>query len=304
MSKYSSGLFAILLLMVACHKEAAIVPSNPEDVILTVKDNPSDPTDHAIYQFFQNTGIPCFYNDTLNSSRTVINGVLRNNYTILKMNWSPATGKDTLVQYRLPANKVSIIPMLNLVKEELLPLVPPSIPFRSILFVDTLFSYADIRLPDTDPRVPKAAYAGFSGLVLPIVDPDTMNEASRKAWAGHALAALCFRKITQLSDIDLYKDFYSISRTAFQNDIYLTEFTSWFPDGSKAPEDFGITYYYRFYEFIIICSEQEDLQAFLSELFSHSRAELNNRYAAYPVVLQKLEVLRGIASNAGFKLPE
>jgi hypothetical protein len=304
MLRYSFYMLASLLLLTACKKEN-LTASSAEDNLLTVKDNPADPTDHAIYQFFQGTGIPCFYNDTLSKKEQVdINGIPRMAYTLMKVRWSPAFGRDTMLQYRLPASKTSVIPMLDLVKNELLPLIPPSFSLRSILFTDLIFIYRDLQFPDRPNLDTMNAYGGFSGLVLTVVDPDTMDAASRKAWAGSAVAAICYKKLTSSSTINLANSFYNISRTAFQNEIYFTEFTSWFPDGSKVPEDFGIIDYSRFYEYILIGSELEDLRSYLDELFSHSSSALSAKYGAYPVTMEKFNVLRTIAENEGFQLPD
>lgn len=305
MRKQYRYIFACMLLLGACKKEAALTPSDAEDNLLTVKDNPADPTDHAIYQFFQSTGIPCFYNDTLSKKTQVdINGTVHTSVTLLKVYYSPGYGVDTRLHYSMPDVKSTVVPMLNLIKNELLPQIPTSVPLRSILFVDEMYLFKDMPIPYGENLDYPAAFAGFSGLVLKVVNPDTMDAASRKRWAGLALAALCFKKMTNTPSIDLPATFYSISRDAFQNEIYYTEFTGWYPDGSKVPEDFGILDHTAFLEFILTCSEQEDLKIYLNELFSYSKTELAAKYAAYPVVIQKLDVLRPLVASIGFKIPD
>ena len=293
-----------VLLLASCKKEGALQPVNAEENLLVVKDNPSDPVDHAIYQFYQSTGIPCFYNDTISRKEAGLsNGVPRYSYTKLIVNWSPAMGADTFTQFRLPLEKTSLLPMLQLLKEELLPQVPEQIPVHSILFADTVFTYPVIPAPNYPPKTELNAWAGLNTLVIRIVNPDTMSVDSKKFYINSILQALCAKKLANTPAINLPATFFSISRTAFKNEIYTIDFTIQFPDGDKKPEDFGLIFFYDIFGYFITCSEQEDLRMFLEVIFNNTSAELISRYAAYPVILEKINVLRAIVRSAGFQLP-
>jgi hypothetical protein len=297
-------IFAYMLLVAACKKEAALQPVNAEENLLVVKDNPSDPVDHAIYQFYQSTGIPCFYNDTLSRKQVgVNNGVPRYFYTTLTVNWSPALGTDTFTQFRLPLEKSSLLSMLQLVKDELLPLVPEQIPIHSILFADTVFTYPAIPAPNYPLKTELNAWAGLNTLVTRIVNPDTMNAASKKWYINSILQALCTKKLNNTPSVNLPATFFNISRKAYKNDIYVTDFTFQYPNGTRKPEEFGLLFYFDIFGYIITCSEQEDLRIFLEVIFNNTSAELNSRYAAYPVILEKINVLSALVRSAGFQLP-
>ncbi|WP_127132317.1 hypothetical protein [Pseudoflavitalea rhizosphaerae] len=293
-----------ILLIAACKKEAALQPVNAEENLLVVKDNPSDPVDHAIYQFYQSTGIPCFYNDTISRKQVgENNGVPRYFYTKLIVNWSPALGTDTFTQFRLPLDRTSLLPMLQLVKEELLPLVPDQVPLHSILFADTIFTYPAIPAPNYPAKTELNALGGLNTLVIRIVNPDTMSAASKKVYINSILQALAFKQLYNTPSINLQAVFFSISRNAFKNEIYVSDFTFQYPDGDRKPEEFGLLFYFDIYGYIITCSEQEDLRIYLDVIFNYTPAELNSRYAAWPIVLEKINVLRTILKNAGFLLP-
>lgn len=288
----------MITLITGCSKEGTLVESKKDDNLMSVKDNPSDPTDHAIYQFFQSTGIPCFYNDTI--ARELV-GDNRYNYTKLSLAYSPVSGLDTSLKFQLPGDKITIIPMLAFLKTALLPLLPSSVPIRSILFVDTLTDELTFQLPDQPPTYSMNAFGGFNTVAIKIVNPDTFSITSKRNYIGSILEALFFKKLTSSTTLDLTTSFYNVSRLAFGSDIYLTDFTWTYPDLSKRPEDFGLIYYYTIYEFIITPTEQEDLHAFLLALFSNTTAEFTAQYGAYPVTMQKFHIVKKMAEDLGYK---
>ena len=303
MLKLSIYLLCFCLLLASCKKEAALQPSNLEENMMVIKDNPNDPTDHALYQFYVNTGMPCFYNDTIGKREvSETNGIKRYAYTRLMLAYSTAQGRDSMYRFTLPADKSKIVPLLDLLKTDVLPRLPKNRIVFSILFLDELEWKANIILPG-DPEYKKLnAYSGFNTLGLRIVNPDTFTEASRKEYIGSILAQACFRKLNNTPEIDLRETFYSISRTAFGNDIYNTEFTSWFPpDQQRLPEEFGLILYYPIWGFIITPEEQDDLNAFLKAVFIYSTAEFTALYHNYPVTVQKFRVLKDMVRKAGFE---
>lgn len=295
----------LLLLIIGCKKEAQLSPSNEEEDLLVVKDNPSDPTDHAIYQFYQQTGIPSFYNDTLSRKQVGDSaGLPRYFYPRLALAYSTATGVDPSIGFVLPADKQKIIPLLNLLKNELLPRIPTSIPVHSILFVDSLTIVPVIILPDAPSTLPVNAYSGFNTLAIKIANPDTMSAEVKKSYLADILGAICFKSLGASADINLSIDFYSISRKAFGNEIYITDFSWNVPDPSKIPDDYGLIYYYSYFGYILTCSEQEDLRAYLGAIFNYSTAAFSNLYAAYPVTIEKFNVVKAMVRRVGFQFTD
>ena len=301
MLRYFLYSLAFIALITGCSKDGKLEASKKDDNLMSVKDNPADPTDHAIYQFFQSTGIPCFYNDTIAREQVSEN---RYNYTKLSLAYSPVSGLDTLLKFQLPEDKTTIIPMLDFLKTELLPLLPPGVPIRSILFVDTLTIRPTIVIPDGPETVSLNAFGGFNTVAIKIVNPDTFTVASKRMYIAGILDALFFKKLTNSTTLNLSTSFYSISRLAFGEEIYITDFTWTYPDLSKRPEDFGLIFYYPIYEFIITPSEQEDLHAYLLALFSNTTAEFTGKYAAYPVTLQKFGVVKKMVKDFGFQFAD
>ncbi len=54
-----------IMALMACSKESALEPSDKDINYFVVNDNPNDPVQHAMYQFYEKTGIATFHNDTI-----------------------------------------------------------------------------------------------------------------------------------------------------------------------------------------------------------------------------------------------
>ncbi|NML21678.1 hypothetical protein HHL16_12375 [Pseudoflavitalea sp. G-6-1-2] len=304
MFRYSFCFLCSWLLLAACKKESALQPSGIEETILTVKDNPNDPVDHAIYQFFQRTGIPCYYNDTLAKKEIgVFNGVPRYYYTRLTLAYSGAAGRDTAYKYNITSDKSKVLPMLQLLEHDLMPRIPSSVKLFSVLFVEDLAVRKNY-IPTYPELTALNSYGGFNTMAMRIVNPDTFSVESKKKYLAEALGTACYKRLTTLTDIDL-NDFYSISRKAFGDEIYNTEFTSWFPDQNRKPEEFGLILYYPVFEiFILTPMPEDDLRSFLDAVFLYSTAEFNALYQQYPLVIKKFKLLKDFAKQIGFQFPD
>ncbi len=122
--------FLLALSMVACKKEAVPQPSNKEEFYLTVKDNPSDPVDHAIYEFYKTTGIPLYYNDTVAREQVGDSaGIPRYSYQRLAVRYSPV-GSQVNINFVLLTEKELVLPMLPFLKDSLLPRIPEIFPAK------------------------------------------------------------------------------------------------------------------------------------------------------------------------------
>ena len=135
-------LYVLLLsvLFSACDKEDNLTPSNLGKDWFTIE-NSEDPVDRAIYQFYEETGIPVFYNDTIGQETRVDNwGNSYTHYEILQFSSSALGGTETpnpFSAYEL-CPKESVIDGLEFLREEIVPVLPESIKIRSFLLLKSL----------------------------------------------------------------------------------------------------------------------------------------------------------------------
>lgn len=297
----------LLLLLAGCKKEAALQPSNRDENYLVVKDNPSDPVDHAIYQFYQATGVPVFYNDTIAREQIGDNdGVPRYSYIKLATAYSPS-GINTFLFFKLMSKKEKVLPMLPFLKDKVLPRINGVLPVHSILLVDSTRLRGSTGYGTT--TTVNKPYAGFNTVIIKAVRADTVSEAGQKRYVASVLAMIMLKRLNSTYIERLDADFHSITINSlpnFRGPIYGQLLSVLAPDGSLTLGDIG---------FIMSNPQipsgegapyqQDDLIAYLEALFFYdTTAQFEAAYAAYPLVLQKFKVIKGLAKEIGFRFAD
>ncbi|MGE9313056.1 hypothetical protein ACLOAU_15520 [Niabella sp. CJ426] len=295
----------LLLLLAGCKKEATLQPSNKDENYLVVKDNPSDPVEHAIYQFYHATGVPVFYNDTIAREQIGDNdGVPRYSYIKLATAYSPS-GINTFLFFRLLSKKEKVLPMLPFLEDKVLPRINGALPVQSILLVDS------IRLRGTSgsgtTTTVNKPYVGFNTVIIKAVRADTMSVLSQKSNAASVLAMLMLKKLHVEYSTRLNADFYNISvNSAPGMSVYVQPLSALSPDESLTLEDFGfIKRNPTNLSAVWTPYQQDDLIAYLEALFFYdTTAQFEAVYTAYPLVLQKFKVVKGLAKEIGFSFAD
>ena len=295
--KIINCLLLSLFILAACSKkEVALQPSNKDENYLVVRDNPNDLIDHEVYQIFKATGIPIFYNDTI-ARRQVGDsaGIPQYFYIRLMANYSPSTGPSNSLAFTLlPKNRRSM-GMLNLVKSDLLTVLPP---FPSIFLTDSLYT------PSPGSKIIRDAQLGFNTVVIRSVITDTMSVATRNSFVLSVLTRIATQKLEAQKSTELENQFYFISRSLSP---WLDPFhvlLAQISDGTQTFEDFGFITTVKTGNKIYSPEKSRDLDSYLRAVFSNTPANFKAQYANYPPVLQKFDVLRNILTGMKFKLPQ
>ena len=301
-----SLLLMLALSVASCKKEAALQPGETKDY-LVIKDNPSDPVDHALYEFYTATGVPVFYNDTI--GRELVgnkNGQPVYFYHKLAISYSPA-GRLLRHSFKLLGGRDSILPILPILKNEVFPLVPASIPIHSMLIVESLRITGS--LADGISATANKPLATFNTLMLPVVAPDTMSAAGKKYFIASILARVAYKKLTIDYKKQLDDEFHSITLNSLPGKlIYRIPLSTLSPDGSKKAEDFG---FIRFsYSNILLVRNiaplnQDDLLTYLEAAFYYdTTADFDAVHPGYPLVQQKFSVIRALTKQIGFRFAD
>jgi hypothetical protein len=297
-------LFLLALNIVACKKEAAPQPSNKEEFFLTVKDNPSDPVDHAIYEFYKATNLPLFYNDTVAREQVGDSaGIPIYSYQRLAVRYSPV-GTQVNINFVLLSEKEAVLPMLPFIKDNLLPLIPDVFPLQSLLLVQSSSQRATGGLA---PRKNKA-FVGFNTLLLPTVNPETMSDSSKRKYIADVLATLAFKMLKPAYETRLAAEFHSITKSTTSSPlIYLQLLSSLSPDGNGTLEDFS----FLPMRFIQASAPgytprpDDDLVSYIEVAFfyeNYAPANFETDYAAYPLMIKKFKVVKKILKEIGFQI--
>ena len=289
------GVLLSMFIPGSCRKETAPAPSNKDENYLVVHDDPNDPIGHAVYELYQTTGIPVFYNDTL-ASRQVGDsaGVPQYIYITLMVSYSPSTGASNDPSYTLLPKERRTKSMLDLLENELLTVLPP---LPSILLTDSLFT------PPRNRPIIRNAHVGFNTVAIRSVDPDTMSMDARNAYVLAVITRVADQKLTLLKSASLETDFDGISG---QSSPYLDPFgvpLAEISDGSQTLEDFGFIIGAERGGEIYTPEKVSDKGSYLEAVFTNTTEAFNSRYASYPAVLKKFSAMRSLLNDLKFKLP-
>ena len=290
------GLLLSMLMTGSCSKkEAALAPSNKDENYLVVHDDPNDPIGHAVYELYQATGIPVFYNDTL-ARRQVGDsaGIPVYFYTTLMVAYSPSTGASNDPSYTLLPRERRVKSMLDLLKTELLTVLPP---LPSVFLTDSLFT------PARGIPIIRDAHVGFNTIAIRSVDPDTMSTDAKGKYVLAILTRVASQKLGMLKSASLETDFYGVSR---ELSPYLDPYSKQLAeisDGSQTFEDFGFITQVVNRNKVYSPDKTRDIQSYLEAVFSNTPDAFNASYASYPAVLKKFAAIRSMLTDLKFKLP-
>lgn len=302
-----------VVITTGCKKEAPLEPSNIDENYLTVQDKPNDPIDHAIFQFYESTGIPLFYNDTISKKQIGDSaGTPRYFYIRLIPGYSPLGNEE--IKLTFTQSKQQIPAFLDFFKSDIIPKLPADISIPSILFVDSFATYF--------PRafmIPTDGWdnlQGFNTAVIKNKDVTAMTPEEKNMYVTSILTGFGAKKLILTQNIKLQKDFYSISRNLAKKLIADEIYTSYaveflFPPPIPAPEDLAFMHYVTFYlafdgveyTYLEAPREEDDLRMYLFAALYYTTEEFNSKYAAYPPILEKLKIMKEMASSIGFQVP-
>jgi hypothetical protein len=305
-------LFASLLSAVGCRKEKALTASDQDENYFVVKDNPNDPVDHAIYEFYNSTGIASFCNDTIHRERISDSAGLPR-YSYIKLSLSYSLFSNQYISFKPVSNKGRIPPLLNLLEEELLPRLPNDLLVPSFFLVDSIWTNLSEQVIDLADGW--TAWHGFNTVAISVKDVDAMNADERRMFAASLLAGIAEKRLRKTANEILNRDFFSISRVASKAftplDIYSG--TPFFIHGIDPPAITAlgfVRYFINGYAVMLGLpnpvgppGEADDLRAFLTAAFYYTPEQFAGIYPGSEIMLKKLNTIREIARKAGFRIP-
>ncbi|QEC45215.1 hypothetical protein [Pseudobacter ginsenosidimutans] len=301
-------MFLLLLTLIACKKEAALQPGNKEEYQLTIKDNPSDPVDHAIYQFYQATGIPVYYNDTIAREKVGDTaGVPLYKYHRLAIGYSPLGTQVSVSRVLLP-DKTVMLSMLPFLKDKLLPQLENVFTLQSLFVVksSTQRLYAGLTGRANKP------FLGFNTLMINYVNPAELSDSAQRRYIGAALAIIAYMKFRPAYANGLTAEFNKISQsTTAAPVVFNVELSTLSPDGNGTLEDFSFLPL-RFVPQLVLLegltpTPEMDFLAYLEAVFYYNKnpsADFETEYAAYPPMIKKFRLTKKILQGIGFSISD
>ncbi|QEC42968.1 hypothetical protein [Pseudobacter ginsenosidimutans] len=304
------------LSMAGCRKDSSPAPSRIDENYFVITDNPNDPVDHAIYEFYKTTGIASFMNDTIYKKQTGhIDGQQRGSY--IKLSLSYTMYAQTTASYTKVSSKERIPALLELLKEKMLPKLPSQMLIPSILLADSVTDGYPI-------FEPAFAYGwtvlrGFNTVGISVKDVEAMSDEEKAMYTASMLAGIAEYVLNNQYADQVQNNFFGISRTAAKTvvpsvpvDIYTLQDLFPYvlpPNKAPLPQNLGfLRYPMKRYPggnpFLIAPREADDCRAFLTAAFFYAPAAFADLHVNETLVLKKFSVIRELLKQAGFQLPD
>ncbi|QEC43832.1 hypothetical protein [Pseudobacter ginsenosidimutans] len=306
-------LLAVMLLTAGCRKEKSTGPSDLDQNYFVIEDNPNDPIDHSIYEFYKSTGIASFYNDTIYKRKVSKENEYPERYTYvtLSLEYMPL---ENIWTYHVPLSSREKIPaLLDLMKTDVVPKLPDVRLFPSILLIDSFINYINTNIQVSHGWT---TLYGFNTLGLVVKDVEAMSSADRKMYAASILAGIAEKRVNKVTGTRVQNEFLSVSREASKNlfpfevDIYYGIPFIYLipPDQIPPPNDIGFLFYPTFDMggFLVdnMLRETDDIRAYLTAVFYYTEQEFADLHPNQTLLLKKFNSMRSFAKEAGFKIPE
>lgn len=283
MRKYIS-LLLISCLAICCKKEATPSPSPENNDPYMRVDNPSSVADHAIYELYESTGVPVFYNDTINTS------------PLLVFTYNLQLDPAAYLKINHLHDPQDIVNGVNMLKDSILPYLSDSLKPFTIMLTDSVYATpAGSRIVQ-----PMTTYSALTGLVIAnVANIKNMPADTLSAYRAAILKSLLFAPVSGNAAINT---FYAVSTDYYNKNVY--------GDGSiagylayKPKEGYGfLKVNYESSVYYLAPAQADDLDAYLGAVLSMSSDAFQTKYGSYPLVMQKYTILVSIVKAAGFKM--
>lgn len=309
---FITALYLVLFLMSACVKKEVLDPSNADGKTFTLKDDSDDPVDKSIYKFYSSTGIPSYYNDTI--ERKLISKEEEENtrFHYKKLALTYNVGPYSPAGFKYISNKEVIPEFLKFFEERVIPKMKSPDQVYSIFFVDSMWTIYNIQ--NSEFLHGFTAMFGMTTMGVMTKDVTVMDEENKEKYAASILGGIAFKSLTVNFETRLQKEFYSVSRNASKSvlsfDLYFPYPLMYFvtPDKMPNPHDWGL---FHFTEVLVsglglleyTPSTEWDLRAFSSAAFYYSSEAFSSKYAGFPNMINKFGAIRAILLEVGFSLP-
>ncbi|WP_412467080.1 hypothetical protein [Pedobacter sp. KLB.chiD] len=289
--------------LVSCRKEPFTEFPDYDKNWLAMEDNPNDPAIHANFQFYKETGIPVFVNDTIGSQQRVdVFGKSYTYYEVLSLSYSLGglqSGPPPVVQSFTYCNKADVPNALSFLRNEIIPVIKGNIHVPSILLVENMSTNA----------FGTYAYKGFNTVVVAQVSKiSTMSTATKADYKAAILRSMLTNAVLDNKYAGILDKFYAVSRkfvttrdayglaTYFLNSTNVTGLPSGTPITLQAIGFLGPDARISSSSPI---STWLDVSMYIEAAMVNTDTQFKQKYAAYPNILLKYGYIRQILNDMG-----
>lgn len=307
----------VCLLVAGCgNDENELTPSRADRDWYVIEDS-DDPVGHELYLLYQKYDIPVFVNDTIGQEErgTDYYGNPIVYYCVLDMSYTvgaSATGNGVKSRgYSLLQDVEDQFAGIAFLDKYLIPALPEGVYFNSILLLDSLY---EMRMSSTgwgEERKDLNVYKGV--MTLAIGQGKAIAKMTPEEQVKHKGLILATLALEQMQEEQL-TDFYMVSYDSEKKFSYYQHVVNYVPNAampSAKCEVYGfLDYDSRYYAMnegkdpsqwiYYTISKAEDLEDFVTAFFQYEEQEFKDKYADYPLVLEKYEIIKELMEELGY----
>ena len=296
------------LLVTGCGKDKDLEPSGLDRNWFALEDS-GDPVDHLRYEIYSRTGATFFRSDTIGSIDRGLDA-LGNPYIyyeVLDVNYA-ITSRIEVATYELSEDDAAITEALEVMRDEMLPLLPKKLYPRCFLLVDKL-NISQTKNQDGEA----SAYKGMMTTVVGRLNAiKTMTAAEKTRLAAGVAGEIVSVYLVNECAAEL-EEFYSKANTKTAGGDDYNFYTKSDDIREKSPgtsrpafkdwKEYGFlvhdTSYTSFndtpgsrsYKTV---GQRRDVETFMVEVILGNDAGFEAAYAAYPLILEKYALLKEV----------
>ena len=323
-----NAIYLILaLLILGCEKENGLTSQIELENLYEIKDDPSDPIKHRVYEIYDRYGVPVYFNDTIGKIfvKRDVTGKDVYRYETLDLAWGFTSYNRLTYTYEYMTDPEEQLKALGIIEDYLKLAAKPLWPFN--FFVTK--SAKTIDTQDQEKIYEKGSYTINYRTVLMTGDwtdsqiitlPETMmkemvkskimnytdllaafNDVSDKVWYGPMWSELDPHWYDYVDGTTWPRYFFGPSALS----------DSWFGCNVMAPEElaefraavraaigqFGFVSGSKFTSVMSPANMEDDLNAYITEILQHSKEEFEQLWGDSPLVMKKYEILCKIITD-------
>ena len=292
MNKWILPILFVATFLASCSDDDDLTPSNLEKNWFVLEDS-DDPVDHLRYLFYEKTGIPVFYNDTIGATERVdAFGNTYIDYATLSIEYAlGGVGTSPMIWSYTFCPKEDVPDGLDFLEEDIMPWIPESMHIHSFLFLDELSTSGST-----------TSFKGMNTvLVAQIPKLKDMEQSERASLKASVLSSIFAASVSAYEDE--LKPFYQTTRSYYTaEDLY--GYNVWYYQnrtGYYDPEEVGFLGVDPTYP-SCLPTESIDVSMYVEAIFTYTEAEFEALYGEYEAVMKKYEMMVNILKTIGVPL--
>lgn len=314
-------------LILGCEKENELTSKIELENLYEIKDDPTDPVKHRIYEIYSEYGVPVYFNDTIGKIfiKKDVTGKDVYRYETLDLAWGFTSYNRVTYTYEYMTDPSEQLKALNIIEEYLKLAEKPLYPFnflvtesaktidsqdkeyiyekgdytinyRTVLMTGDWTDSQIVSLPETMMReMVKNKIVTFTDLLA------TFNDISDKVWYGVGWEGLDPHWYDYVDGTDWPRYYFLPSALS----------DSWYGCEEMEPEElvefrnalriamgqFGFVSGNKYSSIMAPGDNEDDLNGYISEMLKYTREEFKQLWGHSPLVMEKYEILYEIVAN-------